>query len=210
MHCQQEFEADIAGHTLISDTLLMKWANDRYSTSKHLLTLYAVATGLKPRRLLEVGTGRSSFVLARVAAENNASLVCCDTEDFSQWFSDEEKKVVRNIRGYSHLAFNDPELRRAGADFIFLDYFGTDVATDSFVRGELKAALSLLPTNGILAIHDAIHPKSALPGVLRRWKWKPGVEVITLPYNYGLALLRRTSASPYGRIDDAWIKKSDI
>ncbi|MFO1490465.1 MAG: hypothetical protein U1F87_06030 [Kiritimatiellia bacterium] len=77
------------------------------------------------------------------------------------------------------------------------------------MRGELKAALSLLPTNGILAVHDAIHPKSALSRVLRRWKWKPGVEVITLPYNYGLALIRRTSASPYERIEDHWIKKPE-
>ena len=207
MHCQDEFERDLSGHTLLSDTLLMKWGNDRYSTSKHLLTLYAVATGLKPRRMLEVGSGRSTFVLARVAVEQGASLVCCDTEDFTPWFSAEEKKVIRNIRGFSNLAFQDPEMQREGADFVFLDYFGTDTTTPSFVRGELRAALSLLPTHGILAVHDAIHPKSALPGVLRRWKWKPGVEVITLPYNYGLALLRRTSSSPHGRIDDAWPKK---
>ena len=206
MHRQNEFEADIAGHSVLDDTLLMKWVNDRYSTSKHLLTLYAVATGVKPRRILEIGAGRSTFVLARVAIEQGAVMVSCDTEDFSPWFSAEEKAVVRHIRGFSHLAFNDPELQREGADFVFLDYFGTETTTPSFVRGELRAALSLLPTNGILAVHDAIHPKSALPGVLRRWKWKPGVEIITLPYNYGLALIRRTSRSPHGRIEDAWPK----
>ncbi|MFO1490466.1 MAG: hypothetical protein U1F87_06035 [Kiritimatiellia bacterium] len=92
MHCQQEFENDVKGHVLLDDTLLMKWANERYSTSKHLLTLYAVATGLKPRRMLEVGTGRSSFVLARVAVENDASLLCCDTEDFTPGFPTGRKR----------------------------------------------------------------------------------------------------------------------
>ena len=130
-------------------------------------------------------------------------------ENFTPWFSAEDKTVIRNIRGFSTLTFQGPELPREGADFVFPNYFGTDTTTPSFVSGELRAALSLLPTNGILAVHDAIHPKNALPGVLRRWKWKPGVEVITPPYNYGLALLRHTSRSPHGRIDDAWPKKPD-
>jgi len=53
MHCQKELLEDLLNHTFISDTILLKWFNDSYSTSKHLLTLYSIARGLQIRLLLK-------------------------------------------------------------------------------------------------------------------------------------------------------------
>ena len=62
MHCQSEIERDCSYQGLLPDETLMSWFRDSYSTSKHLLTLYSVATGLQARNILEIGFGRSSFV----------------------------------------------------------------------------------------------------------------------------------------------------
>jgi predicted O-methyltransferase YrrM len=207
MHCLEEFLEDLQGHTVLSDALLLKWARDRYSISKHMLTLYAIATGLKPRRMLEIGMGRSTFVLARAAIEQGSRFTCCDEQNVFNCMSIEEKAVSRYIQGSSRQVWDDPEMIASGADFIFLDYFGTDGYSARYIRQELKSAFRLLPTNGVLAVHDADHPRSALPGILRIWKWLPGLELFRLTYNYGLALIRRTSSSPYGRLADPWAKK---
>ena len=55
MHCQAELERDLAYEGMLPDEILLAWHQDRYSTSKHLLTLYSMARGLGAQNLVEVG-----------------------------------------------------------------------------------------------------------------------------------------------------------
>ena len=87
MHCQRELERDLGYVGTLPDEVLMRWHAERYSTSKHLLTLYSLAHGLGARRIVEVGFGRSTFVLARAAHENGGTLESCDLQDFSALLS---------------------------------------------------------------------------------------------------------------------------
>ena len=83
MHCQEELDRDLASYNgFLPDELLLKWFHDRYSSSKHLLTLFSVPIGLSAKTILEIGFGRSSFVLAKAAALNTARFISCDIRDF--------------------------------------------------------------------------------------------------------------------------------
>lgn len=208
MHAHEELEKDLEHHTFISDEILLKWFHDRYSTSKHLLTLYSLATGVKPGNILEIGFGRSSFLLARVAKEQEAHFFSCDTRDFSYLLSEEEKSVTSFIHGYSDEVWKNPKIISDGIDFAFLDYFSGVEVSERFIKTEIKKCLQFIKTNGLIAIHDSIDPRYNVQKALKSLvRWRRDLEYVSLPYNYGLGILKYTGKSKYGVVEDHWKKK---
>jgi predicted O-methyltransferase YrrM len=208
MSHQAELERDLAGHTLIDDPLLLRWFQDGYSTSKHLLTLYSLACGLKATTLVEIGFGRSSFVLARAAAENGGRFYSCDTRDFSYLLSAEERQVTTFLHGASGRVWNHPEIQANGIDFAFLDYFSDPGQPPAFVRDQINRCLSLLKRNGLVAIHDTAVSHYAVASLVAEARFTVAVERVTLPFQYGLGLLRRVEDSPFGTLPVHWVKKA--
>lgn len=210
MHCQNELEYDHTYLDTIPDDIMLKWFRDSYSSSKHLLTLYSVAIGLNAKNILEIGFGRSSFVLAKAAAENGAQLICCDTRDFSYLLNEKEKSVMRFVHGKSDDVWELYE--NTGIDFAFLDYFSDENISGDFIKREIKTCLTYLKQNGVIAIHDTIVEKYQLCKVLSKLRssfWKQEYELLSLPYNYGLGLIRKIAPSKYGILDDNLKKKRE-
>lgn len=210
MHCQQELLEDLQDRKFLTDATLLKWAHDRYSVSKHLLALYSIAHGLRARTIVEIGFGRSSFVLARAAAENEGRLFTCDFRDFSYLLNADETAVTTFVQGYSTGVWGHASIQKTGIDFAFLDYFSDPGVKPRFVYNELQSCLRLLKQNGVIAVHDAFVPEyQGIQKALRKLRGKRGVEFSVLPYNYGLCLIRRTAPSPFGRLEDGFPKKED-
>lgn len=210
MHQQVELERDLNYSGFIPDALIKQWFEDRYSTSKHLWTLYSVARGLNATTMVEIGFGRSSFVLARAAQENGGKLFSCDTRDFSYLLNETEKNVV-----HFHLGTSDEFFAgmKEGADMIFLDFLG-DRPKENFCKRQIELAMKQIKQNGIIVIHDAFEPSFTLPRVLQKmfrglsgWIKNRGFSLTVLPYNYGLAIIRRESTSEYGSLTDQFLKK---
>jgi len=206
MHCQEELERDRWGRGFIPEKVLFKWFNERYSTSKHLLTLYTLARGLNARSILEVGFGRSSFVLLRAAAENHGTVCLCDVRDFQYLLTPEEKAIATYIVNNIAAVWTGPA---RGFDLAFLDYFSADGLPVQYCINELNRCLSRMKQNGIIAIHDTLTEKYTIHKALKEIAQRHDVENMTLPFNYGLTLMRYTGESVYGRIDDAYLKKDD-
>lgn len=211
MHCQAELEADLGYSAFIPADTIFKWFEDRYSSSKHLLTLYSVARGLNAKTMVEIGFGRSSFVLAKAAAENVGKFISCDVKDFSYLFTPKEKEITTFIHGTSDEVWTSSMAQ--GIDFAFLDYFSSASLRKDFVENEISKCLSLLKQNGIIAIHDTIVDTYKLKNSFDGFKTRFGVihntnvEVLSLPFNYGLGFIRRLNSSPYGAIQDEYFKK---
>lgn len=208
MSCQEELERELDGHTLVDDALLLRWFHDLHSTSKHLLTLYSIARGLKARTIVEIGFGRSSFALARAAAENGGRFYSCDMRDFSYLLSPEEKRVTTFLHGASSRVWNHPEIQSGGIDFAFLDYFSDPGQPPQFVQAQINQCLRLLKRNGVIAVHDTAVEEYAVAKVFAAADFEVRVERATLPFQYGLGLLRRTADSPHGAIPVHWVKKA--
>jgi predicted O-methyltransferase YrrM len=206
MHCQKELDRDLGYDALIPDETLFRWFEDRYSTSKHLLTLYAIARGMHARNILEIGFGRSSFVLARAAAENGGQLITCDCKDFSSLLSPEEQKVTQYIHGRSGDLWKELDV---GIDFAFLDYFSDEALSQSFCTSEIRQCLRWVKTNGVIALHDVLVHKYSLRKAVARLSKRRDLEYSYLPYNYGLGLIAYRGTSKYGKVTDQFIKKSD-
>lgn len=183
----------------ISNEIMMKWFNYRYSVSKHLLTLYSIARGLNAKNILEIGSGRSTCVLSKAAYENGGELVSCDMVDISMLLSDEEKSVTKFLLGKSELVWS----KSGGYDFAFLDYF-SDVGLEvSYIEGEINKCIEKMKTDGIITIHDAYVKK--YPNISLSMKKiaenREDVECITIPFNYGLGIIRCIGRSVYGKVN---------
>jgi len=209
MHCQAEFERDIKGRTYIDDKVMLRWFNDRYSTSKHILTLYSIARGLTAKRILEIGFGRSSFVLARAAIENEGKFYSCDHRNFSYLFTEKEKSVTEFISETSDKVWSKKEIIREGIDFAFLDYFSRTNIGQKYCITEIMKCFRFLKQNGVIAIHDVTDDRFSVGKTINKLRLVPGLEVVKLGYCYGLALIRKSGKSKYGEIKDMFVKKTE-
>lgn len=209
MHGHAELENDLFAMPLLSNRLLTRWFHDRYSTSKHLWTLYSIAHGLRASKIIEIGFGRTSFILARAASELDASFTTVDQRDFSYLLSKKEKLVTEYIHGKSDLLWSALEKKRQGVDMFFLDYFsGVGIERDLIIQ-ELANANRYLKQNGIICVHDTNEAIYKVHDIFHDGEeaLKKDFELLTLPYCYGLGILRKKTSSEFGIIEDIWQKK---
>jgi len=206
MHCQKELEEDLRHDGILPDATLLKWSRDQYSTSGHLLTLYAMVRGLKAKTILEIGFGRSTFALAKAAYENGGELITCDCRDFSYLLSAEEKQITTFICGTSEKVW---KMLNKGVDFAFLDYFAADTITEKFCISEISKCVSFMRTNGLITIHDATKDRYSLEKSLKKVSKRRHLELVSLPYGNGLAVIRCVKKSKYGMIEDTFTKKPE-
>ena len=220
MHCHEELIQDLQtgrdSNGFIKYELMLKWHRDKYSTSKHLLTVYYIARNLGAKVITEIGAGRSSFVLALAAYRNGGRFITCDRYDYRELFSEQEKKFIIYIHGWSEKFFEHQSVQY-GIDFIFMDHLsskrnywthGRDIKS---CYKEIKKAFKLLKQNGIIAIHDVCDKKYDVGKGLEMFKEKyhDQCEVLSLPYCYGLGLIRKTVKSNYGKLELKYAKKFD-
>jgi len=206
MHCQTELEADKWSAGFVPDDVLVRWFNDAYSTSRHLLTLYSVARGLNAQNILEVGFGRSSFVLMRAAAENHGYLCTCDRRDFRYLLTPEEQRVTTYVCDKVEALWNGGY---HGFDFAFLDYFSSKTCSCAYCVAELSQCIARMRQNGIIAVHDTLQQYEGIHAAVSEILKRPDMEGVTLPFGYGLTLMRCLAPSAHGAIHDSFRKKRE-
>jgi predicted O-methyltransferase YrrM len=190
----EAFLADIQGRDWISDEVMWKWFRENHSVSKHMLILYSIVRGLNAKRVLEIGFGRSSLILARAAHENEGEFVCCDTSDCSDLLSESEKKITQFVCGTSDTIWKNKNPSRF--DFAFLDYFSGVGVSLPFVIREVRNCLQRLSVGGILCIHDVAQPQYPVHRIEHYLKLDDAVEWLVLPYHHGLAVIRKKKERP--------------
>lgn len=209
MHCQSELESDLGYEGPLPDEVLLKWSRDRYSTSKHLLTLYNLAKNLGHSSILEIGFGRSSFVLAKAAIENGANFTTCDVRDFSYLFNDVESKATNFVNDLSGKVWR--ELSSESVEFAFLDYFSGEDISARFVESEIELCLEKMKGNGVIAIHDVFDSRYVVGKTLlkmaRSFKFRRKFSFSFVPCNYGLGILTVSPSKKKNVITERYIKK---
>lgn len=211
MHCHDELVSDLGYAGFIPDGTMMRWFNDQYSTSKHLFTLYSIAKGLNAKNIVEIGFGRTSFVLARAAHENGGRLTTCDSNNFSYLLNESERQVVQFINGDAESVWSKCD---GGIDFAFLDFFSIPSLDKEFSLHHITRCIQLMKRDAVLALHDSMDNRfklnEVLPTLIENMNSLGiSIELMNLPFNYGLCLIRRKSPSPFGRITDMHKKKDD-
>ena len=189
-----------------------RWATG-YSTSPHLATMRQIVIGTGAKRIGEIGFGRSSFMFALLGynefdgRDTRYALTTCDRYDYRYMLDIAGIDWVDYIIGDADKFFS----RVDTCDFLFLDYMSTRKKSVESCYKDMKRAIKMLPTNGIVAVHDALPGKYNVAAALKmlQAKYRDEIEALTLPYGYGLALIRRISASKHGILKDTWKKQPD-
>jgi predicted O-methyltransferase YrrM len=211
MHYQTELVEDLKYDYSLPNTIMLKWFNDSYSTSKHLLTIYSAAKSLGKGNILEIGFGRSSFVLAKAAIENNLNFITCDNRDFSYLFNDAEKNVTTYHHGFADTLW--PTINDDSIDFAFLDYFSGEDLTSEFVDKELNNCILKMKGNSAIYIHDVFDKRyvvgTSLEKLSKKWKNKKRFMFSIIPFNYGLGIIYIKDYAKKHSLVDTCLKKSE-
>ena len=178
-------------------------------TDSHLLTLFALALSIRGSLYLELGVkhARSTAPLLHAAHLNSGKLISVDKLT-SQYDPPEELRQTWEFRQQDALEFLKNETRRF--DLIFID----DWHSYSHVSQELTEIDRLTGPGAIILVHDVMltggpfyyvdlmapresqfgegGPYRALASLPQEF-W----EFASLPYGFGLALLRKKRSSKY-------------
>jgi len=198
IHRQSELIKDI-DELGVSEELLKLWFHSRYSTSKHLLILYSLARGIGKGKFLEIGFGRSTFAFLLASIQSGSDFTCCDAVNYPSEIPCPEYDRMYFVHGNSAEIWNTS----VRYDLMFLDYFSDQSMSMRACFWELVSALKHLNTHGILAIHDTFDHRYSVKKTIRLIAFLYRLDVVTLPFNYGLTLLTRKGVPNFG---DPWEK----
>lgn len=68
-----------------------------------------------------------------------------------------------------------------------------------------------MKTNSVIAIHDTCDERYNVQFALQQLiAANNEIEMVRLPYNYGLGILVYRGPSKYGAISDQWLKKTEM
>jgi len=218
IHCKEDFISTLKNQEFCEDMIHGMFFDD-YSTSKHALVLYSMAIGLKAKTIVEVGFGRSTLALLLAVehlrqSEVDSNLICCDRYDYSSYLhvmdTEIDKSMITFVVGDAKSLIRPLHGKLSnGIDFMFLDYFSSRERSAESTYKAIHRFLPYMRQNGIIAVHDTIEKKYFVKDAFKCLREDKNLEVMSLPYNYGLGLIRKLDKSEYGKIEDNWKKKGD-
>jgi predicted O-methyltransferase YrrM len=180
-------------------------------SDQHVLTLYAIAVGMKAKRILELGVrnGDSTRPLLLAAHKNDGHLVSVDIQP-TCYKPPYELQTNWTFIQSDALSFLKNDNPLEPYDLIFVD----DWHAYSHVKQELEELDRLVSPRTVILIHDLMYgntcPYYHSDLTLTTGQWANGGpyravaelnpqfwEFSTLPYNNGLTLLRKKYSNRY-------------
>lgn len=175
--------------------------------SRHYLTLYALALGLEAKRVFEFGAGFSTKTLLAALEKTGGRLTTCDVRALAQTGNGPE--MAEQYKGcWTYLQGDSREKVREVSKEVF-DLVLHDGSHEwRVVWRDLVTIIPRIKQNGILLVHDTEHvPTYRLKlAVFLALLFVPH-EKVTLPYGYGLTMVRILGNARLGKIETSWEKE---
>ena len=172
----------------------------------HYPLLYSLVLGLESKEVFEFGTGFSTHCILHALEKTGGNLTSCDVIHYNQNpnVTDFTKQSNRWAfhHGNTNHTFNSIEHKQY--DLILHDgsHIGSEVLID------LNNIYPYLKHDGILITHDTIHHTlgAAMKKAVNDFAQGKDMEILTLPYGYGLTLFRN-KGNQENKIELTWKKK---
>ena len=177
---------------------------------RHYMFLYSLVVGLESKNILEFGSGFSTTCILKALELTGGHLTTFEQRPISQqslWFTketlEENEDKWAYVQGDSLLTI--PIHDHSPYDLVLHD--GSH--TGSEVTRDLNNILPHIKKGGFLLVHDTTHPDlgeemthaiKASDVMARRH------EILTLPYGYGLTLIRALDSDTEEGINLTWSK----
>ena len=190
------------------EDIVKKHHDNNAGFCRHYLTLYSIVLGMETKSAFEFGCSFSTKTILKALEETGGKLITCDTRPIEETGNSKEdiekyKHNWRYIQGNSLNVVGD--LKDEVFDFVLHDG-SHDWPT---VEKDIKNILPRCKKNSILLVHDTEHPgkdyklAKTVKDALRRYKHSK----VTLPYGYGLTIVRIEQDFGNGEVEIEWRKK---
>lgn len=171
----------------------------------HYPLLYGLIIGMEAKNVLELGAGFSTPTILAALEQTGGNLITCDQRSIEQTGNDPSLK--QQYPSWKYLEGNTDDMLPTITKERF-EVILHDASHDVFpVYKDLRKIIPLVKQNGIILVHDTEHPAF-------RHKWAVRLALlftchkkITLPYGYGLTVIRILGNRKNGRVSLTWTKK---
>ena len=176
---------------------------------KHYLFLFSMVEGLEAKNTFEFGAGGSTRVIMEAHKYTGGSHYSNDIRDIDKTGLDYDfaNKYLENwtyIQKNSQM-ISSTDLKALGPfDFVLHD--GSHIPGE--VLKDLRKILTFMKQNSILLIHDTENNiyGTSLKEATHRALANTAHEIVTLPYGYGLTIIRILENFGHGTVTPLWTK----
>lgn len=193
--------------SLVPNAIIENAHGDLSGFSRHYLTLYAMALGLEAKRVFEFNAGFSTPTLLSALEKTGGHLTTCDVRELKDTGNDPALLETHKDR-WTYLKGDSREMvAQAGAEpYDLVLHDGSHEWR--VVYKDLVAIIPHIKQNGLLLIHDTEHvPTYRLKlATFLALLFVPH-EKVTLPYGYGLTIVRILANGKNGAIATSWEKE---
>lgn len=191
------------------NTLFQKIDASQSGFTQHYVFLLGLIRGMRPENMLEFGCGLSSIIAADTLSKTGGKLTTLDVRDINDTGNTEQDLKTyagtwTYVRGDSRKTVKT--LPDIGFDLVLHD--GSHEWRT--VLKDIRAILPKIKKNGILLVHDTMHPQlgRGMRLAVRLALLFTPHKKLTLPYGYGLTFVRIYKSSSNGTYTDSWKKIS--
>lgn len=172
----------------------------------HYLFLYSLIVGMEAKNVLELGAGFSTPVILEALKKTNGALITCDQRNIQDTGNDPSLK--ENYPAWTYLQGDTRQTLSTVSKDMCFDVVLHDGSHEwRVVYKDLRKILPLMKHNAILLVHDTEHvPTYRLKLAVRLALLGYRHETLTLPYGYGLTLVRMLGNHRNGEVKITWTK----
>lgn len=176
--------------------------------SRHYLTLYSIVLGMEAKNVLELGAGFSTQTILEALKHTGGKLVTCDVRDLKDTGNPDELHSMY-ASSWTYLQGDTRETLQTLPTETRFDVVLHDGSHEwRVVYKDLRKILPRIKQNGILLVHDTEHtPTYRLKMATRLALIGYRHEIVTLPYGFGLTIVRILGNKKNGTISLSWGKK---
>ena len=176
------------------DSIIKRHHSDDAGFCRHYMTLYAITLGMEAQNVFEFGAGFSSYAMLEALKKTGGRLTSCDIvpqKPQDKWnFINANSLEIFPIKETFDLVLHDGSHEK-------------DV-----VEQDLKNIIPLMKQDALLLVHDTEHKDFQLKEAVENALKYTEHERITLPYGYGLTIIRIKEDFGNGKVEIKWRKST--
>ena len=174
----------------------------------HYMTLYSIIYGMEAKSVFEFGCGHSSSVILSALKHTGGKLTTNDKRNIENT-GNKPEMIEENKNNWRYLQkFSEEALKHdiKGQKFDVVLHDGAH--EPQIVMRDIRKIVRHMKQGAILLVHDTNHKSFPhLPLAVRLGLFPYRYEKVTLPYGFGLTVIRLKSNFGNGKVELTWKKE---
>lgn len=173
----------------------------------HYMTLYSIICGMEAKNVFEFGCGYSSQVLLDALSHTGGKLITNEMRDIKDTGNNPALLDIFKDR-WTYLQKRSDEALKNDIKGEKFDVVLHDGAHEpQIVMKDIRKIVKHMKQDALLLVHDTNHKAFPyLPWAVRLGLFPYRYELCTLPYGYGLTIVRLKSNLGNGKVELTWKK----